>query len=117
MLDFTDHRPEPAVWRTSPFRSVFRKPSPQGRRLLYLLTGTYKRRLGSKAKHSKASPDAAHSRGVRVYPGREAVLEEINENTVVIPGHGSVGTYQDFEEYVSMLKIIRLKCLIVHSRV
>ena len=37
----------------------------------------------------------------------EAVLEEINENTVVIPGHGSVGTYQDFEEYVSMLKIIR----------
>lgn len=37
----------------------------------------------------------------------EAVLEEINENTVVIPGHGSVGTYQDLEEYVSMLKIIR----------
>ena len=37
----------------------------------------------------------------------EAVLEEINKNTVVIPGHGSVGTYQDLEEYVSMLKLIR----------
>jgi len=37
----------------------------------------------------------------------ESVLNEINEKTVVIPGHGSVGTYQDFEEYVSMLKTIQ----------
>jgi cyclase len=39
----------------------------------------------------------------------EAILREIDEKTVVIPGHGSVGTYQDFEEYISMLKTIRAR--------
>jgi cyclase len=37
----------------------------------------------------------------------EQVLAEIDEETVVIPGHGSVGSYQDFAGYVSMLKTIR----------
>jgi glyoxylase-like metal-dependent hydrolase (beta-lactamase superfamily II) len=37
----------------------------------------------------------------------EAILNEINESTIVIPGHGQVATYTDLEEYVSMLKAIR----------
>ena len=37
----------------------------------------------------------------------EAVLKEIGEDTVVIPGHGPVVKYADLEDYVSMLKIIR----------
>ena len=37
----------------------------------------------------------------------EAVLKEIGEDTVVIPGHGPVVKYTDLEDYVSMLKIIR----------
>jgi cyclase len=37
----------------------------------------------------------------------EAILNEINESTIVIPGHGQVATYADLEEYVSMLKAIR----------
>jgi len=37
----------------------------------------------------------------------EAILKEIGEDSVVIPGHGPVATYADLEDYVSMLKIIR----------
>jgi len=37
----------------------------------------------------------------------EAVLKEIEEDTVVIPGHGPVAKYVDLEEYVSMLRTIR----------
>ena len=36
----------------------------------------------------------------------EAVLGEINENTVVIPGHGTLSTYADLEGYIAMLKTI-----------
>ena len=35
------------------------------------------------------------------------VLEEINENTVVVPGHGPVAAYRDLADYVSMLSTIR----------
>ncbi len=37
----------------------------------------------------------------------ESVLREIEEDTIVIPGHGPVGDYASLKEYVSMLKIIR----------
>ena len=37
----------------------------------------------------------------------EAVLNEIREDTVVIPGHGPIATYADLEEYTSMLRTIR----------
>ena len=37
----------------------------------------------------------------------EAVLKEIVEDTVVIPGHGPVAKYADLAEYVSMLGTIR----------
>lgn len=37
----------------------------------------------------------------------EAVLEEIDEDTVVVPGHGPVATYADMAAYVTMLKEIR----------
>jgi len=37
----------------------------------------------------------------------EAVLKEIAEDAVVIPGHGPVARYTDLVEYVSMLKTIR----------
>jgi glyoxylase-like metal-dependent hydrolase (beta-lactamase superfamily II) len=36
-----------------------------------------------------------------------AVLAEIDDNTVVIPGHGPVATYSDLRDYVSMLETIR----------
>ncbi len=36
-----------------------------------------------------------------------AVLKEIDEDTVVVPGHGPVATYKDMEEYVAMLTTIR----------
>lgn len=39
----------------------------------------------------------------------EAVLKEINSNTVVIPGHGALATFADLEAYVEMLKAIRAK--------
>ncbi len=45
----------------------------------------------------------------------EAVLNEIDGETVVIPGHGSVGTYQDFKGYVSMLKTIRERMAVLIS--
>ena len=35
------------------------------------------------------------------------VLEQINENTVVVPGHGPVAAYRDLADYVSMLSTIR----------
>jgi cyclase len=35
------------------------------------------------------------------------VLEQINENTVVVPGHGPVAAQRDLVEYVSMLSTIR----------
>jgi len=37
----------------------------------------------------------------------EAVLKEIREDTVVIPGHGPLATYADLAEYTTMLKKIR----------
>lgn len=37
----------------------------------------------------------------------EGVLREIDENTIVVPGHGPVGTQADLTEYVSMLRTIR----------
>ena len=37
----------------------------------------------------------------------EGVLQQIDQNTIVVPGHGPVGTYADLAEYVSMLRIIR----------
>ena len=35
------------------------------------------------------------------------VLEQINQSTVVVPGHGPVAGYQDLADYVSMLTTIR----------
>jgi glyoxylase-like metal-dependent hydrolase (beta-lactamase superfamily II) len=37
----------------------------------------------------------------------EAVIDQIDEETLVIPGHGPVARYPDLVDYVSMLKIIR----------
>ena len=37
----------------------------------------------------------------------QAILKEIDEQTVVIPGHGPVAKYADLTEYVSMLMTIR----------
>lgn len=37
----------------------------------------------------------------------EAVLDEIEEDTTVIPGHGPLATYAEFAEYVSMLRTVR----------
>ena len=37
----------------------------------------------------------------------EAVLNEIEEDTIVIPGHGPVAKYADLAEYVVMLRTIR----------
>lgn len=37
----------------------------------------------------------------------EAVLNEIDEDTIVIPGHGPVAKYEDLIEYVLMLRTIR----------
>ena len=39
----------------------------------------------------------------------EAVLQEIEEDTIVIPGHGPVATYSDLAEYVVMLSTIRTR--------
>lgn len=40
--------------------------------------------------------------GMREYC--EALLELVNEDTVIVPGHGSVSGYSDLERYVSMLR-------------
>jgi len=37
----------------------------------------------------------------------EAVLDEIREDTVVIPGHGPIANYSELQEYVLMLRTIR----------
>ncbi len=37
----------------------------------------------------------------------ESVLDEIDEDTVVIPGHGPLANYADFVEYVAMLRTVR----------
>jgi glyoxylase-like metal-dependent hydrolase (beta-lactamase superfamily II) len=39
----------------------------------------------------------------------EAILREIRRDTVVIPGHGPVGTYDDLVAYIEMLKGVRAK--------
>jgi cyclase len=36
-----------------------------------------------------------------------AVLERIDENTIVVPGHGPTATYADLERYVEMLETVR----------
>jgi cyclase len=37
----------------------------------------------------------------------QSVLEMINQDTIVVPGHGRVGNYASFKEYISMLITIR----------
>ena len=37
----------------------------------------------------------------------EAILQEINPGTVVVPGHGPVASYDDLAEYITMLTEIR----------
>jgi hypothetical protein len=37
----------------------------------------------------------------------EAVLLEIDTETIVVPGHGPISTYADLRDYVTMLKAIR----------
>jgi glyoxylase-like metal-dependent hydrolase (beta-lactamase superfamily II) len=39
----------------------------------------------------------------------EAILREIRPGTVVIPGHGPVGSYDDLVAYIAMLKGVRAK--------
>lgn len=39
----------------------------------------------------------------------ESVLQVIEKDTMVIPGHGEVGTYNDLAAYISMLKTISLR--------
>jgi glyoxylase-like metal-dependent hydrolase (beta-lactamase superfamily II) len=39
----------------------------------------------------------------------EAILREIRRDTVVIPGHGPVGTYDDLAAHIAMLKAVRAK--------
>ena len=41
----------------------------------------------------------------------EAVLAEIDTNTVVVPGHGPVATYSDLAEYIAMLTDVRSKMM------
>ena len=41
----------------------------------------------------------------------EAVLGEIDEETIIVPGHGPVATYSDLKEYVVMLQTIRERML------
>jgi glyoxylase-like metal-dependent hydrolase (beta-lactamase superfamily II) len=36
-----------------------------------------------------------------------AVLKELNENSIVVPGHGPVAKYQDLADFVAMLSTIR----------
>jgi len=37
----------------------------------------------------------------------EAVLMQIDEDTLVVPGHGPVGTYADLRDYVAMVRTLR----------
>ena len=41
----------------------------------------------------------------------QAVLEQIDKTTLVIPGHGVVGSYQDLSDYVDMLIEVRKRML------
>jgi len=43
----------------------------------------------------------------------ETVLREINPDTVVVPGHGPVATYNDLAEYITMLTEIRGKMMVL----
>ena len=36
-----------------------------------------------------------------------AVLERIDESTIVVPGHGRTATYADLESYIEMLVTVR----------
>ena len=46
----------------------------------------------------------------------KAVLAEIDEDTVVIPGHGPVATYADMQAYVAMLETIRARIVALIDR-
>jgi glyoxylase-like metal-dependent hydrolase (beta-lactamase superfamily II) len=37
----------------------------------------------------------------------QAVLDEIDEQTVVVPGHGPVSNYESMQAYVAMLQVVR----------
>ena len=37
----------------------------------------------------------------------EAVLREVDEGTIILPGHGQPGDYADLEDYVEMLRTVR----------
>ena len=43
----------------------------------------------------------------------EAVLAEINPETIVVPGHGPVATYNDMAEYITMLTEVRGKMMVL----
>ena len=43
----------------------------------------------------------------------EAVLSEINIDTVVVPGHGPVADYNGLAEYITMLTEIRGKMMVL----
>ena len=45
-----------------------------------------------------------------------AVLAELDEDTVVIPGHGPVATYADMQAYVTMLETIRARIVALINR-
>ena len=44
---------------------------------------------------------------------RKSILQEINTDTVVLPGHGTVAGYADLAEYVAMLTDIRGKMMVL----
>ena len=46
----------------------------------------------------------------------KAVLAELDEDTVVIPGHGPVATYADMQAYVAMLETIRARIVALIDR-
>lgn len=41
----------------------------------------------------------------------QAVLEQIDQTTLVIPGHGTVGSYRDLSDYIDMLIEVRKRML------
>ena len=46
----------------------------------------------------------------------QATLDQINEDTVVIPGHGPIATYQDLANYIDLLTTIRARILALIKR-
>ncbi|MDG2315891.1 MAG: hypothetical protein P8M36_03125, partial [Gammaproteobacteria bacterium] len=40
-------------------------------------------------------------------------LQQIETNTIVVPGHGPIGTYTDLADYVAMLREIRERIAIL----